>query len=155
MAKKRVTYKPKKKLTFIDIVKGNFLNRDELKVHYKYFLLLFALMMIMIYSNHLVNQKIEIVNALKEQAEEYKSRNAFAQSRLIKVKMESELGKEMISDSLMTLESHPHKLLIKAVKLSLFGKPAQNFPGMPATSESAVHINSVRVRHQIIYALLQ
>ncbi|AZI21310.1 FtsL-like putative cell division protein [Chryseobacterium taklimakanense] len=113
MAKRRVTYKPKKKLTFIDIVKGNFLNRDELKVHYKYFLLLFALMMIMIYSNHLVNQKIEIVNALKEQAEEYKSRNAFAQSRLIKVKMESELGKEMISDSLMTLESHPHKLLIK------------------------------------------
>lgn len=113
MAKRRVTYKPKKKLTFIDIVKGNFLNRDELKVHYKYFLLLFALMMIMIYSNHLVNQKIEIVNALKEQAEEYKSRNAFAQSRLIKVKMESVLGKEMISDSLMTLESHPHKLLIK------------------------------------------
>lgn len=113
MAKRRETYKPKKKLTFIDIVKGNFLNRDELKAHYKYFLLLFALMMIMIYSNHLVNQKIEIVNALKEQAEEYKSRNAFAQSRLIKVKMESELGKEMISDSLMTLESHPHKLLIK------------------------------------------
>lgn len=113
MAKRQTVYKPKKKLTFIDIVKGNFLNRDELKAHYKYFLLLFGLMMMMIYSNHLVNQKIERVNELKEQAEEYKSRNAFAQSRLIKVKMESELGKEMISDSLMTLESHPHKLLIK------------------------------------------
>lgn len=113
LAKRARAYKPKKKLTFIDIVKGNFLNRDELKAHYKYFLLLFALMMIMIYSNHLVNQKIERVNALKEQAEEYKSRNAYAQSRLIKVKMESELGKEMITDSLMTLESHPHKLLIK------------------------------------------
>lgn len=113
LAKRVRAYKPKKKLTFIDIVKGNFLNRDELKAHYKYFLLLFALMMIMIYSNHLVNQKIERVNALKEQAEEYKSRNAYAQSRLIKVKMESELGKEMITDSLMTLESHPHKLLIK------------------------------------------
>lgn len=110
---KRVTYKPKKKLTFIDIVKGNFLNRDEIKNHYKYFLLLFVLMMIMIYSNHLVNQKIETVNSLKEQTEEYKSRNAFAQSRLIKVKMESELGKEMLQDSLMTLENHPHKLLIK------------------------------------------
>ena len=88
---KRNTYRPQKKLTFIDILKGNFLNRDELKVHYKYFLLLFVLMMIMIYSNHLVNKKIEIVNDLKEQTEEYKSRNAFAQSRLIKVKMESEL----------------------------------------------------------------
>lgn len=109
---KRAPYK-QKKLTFMDILKGNFLNRDEIKVHYKYFLLLFVLMMIMIYSNHLVSQKIERVNELKEQTEEYKSRNAYAQSKLIKVKMESELGKEMIGDSLMTLESHPHKLLIK------------------------------------------
>ena len=111
---KRATYnKPKKKLTFLDIVKGNFLNRDEVKVHYKYFLLIFALMMIMIYSNHLVSKKIERVNQLKEQAEEFKSRNAYAQSRLIKVKMESELSKEMKGDSLVSLENHPHKLLIK------------------------------------------
>ena len=111
---KRATYnKPKKKLTFLDIVKGNFLNRDEVKVHYKYFLLIFALMMIMIYSNHLVSKKIERVNQLKEQAEEFKTRNAYAQSRLIKVKMESELSKEMEGDSLVSLENHPHKLLIK------------------------------------------
>ena len=111
---KRATYnKPKKKLTFLDIVKGNFLNRDEVKVHYKFFLLIFALMMIMIYSNHLVSKKIERVNQLKEQAEEFKSRNAYAQSRLIKVKMESELSKEMEGDSLVSLENHPHKLLIK------------------------------------------
>lgn len=110
---KRTTYRPQKKLTFIDIIKGNFLNRDEIKIHYRYFLLLFILMMAMIYSNHLVNKKIEIVNALKEETEEYKSRNAYAQSKLIKVKMESELGKEVARDSLMTLESHPHKLLIK------------------------------------------
>ena len=56
-------------------------------------------MMIMIYSNHLVSKKIERVNQLKEQAEEFKSRNAYAQSRLIKVKMESELSKEMEGDS--------------------------------------------------------
>ncbi|SUX47360.1 Uncharacterised protein [Chryseobacterium indoltheticum] len=110
---KRTTNRPQKKLTFIDIIKGNFLNRDEIKVHYKFFLLLFVLMMAMIYSNHLVNKKIKIVNALKEETEEYKSRNAYAQSKLIKVKMESELGKEVAADSLMTLESHPHKLLIK------------------------------------------
>lgn len=112
MAKTRTAYK-QKRLTFIDILKGNFLNRDEIKVHYKFFLLFFLLMMIMIYSNHLVSKKIEQVNELKEQTEEYKSRNAYAQSKLIKVKMESELGKEMIGDSLMTLENHPHKLLIK------------------------------------------
>lgn len=73
-------------------------------------------MMAMIYSNHLVNKKIKIVNALKEETEEYKSRNAYAQSKLIKVKMESELGKEVAGDSLMPLENHPHKLLIKLDK---------------------------------------
>lgn len=112
MARKK-QYRPQKKLTFIDIIKGNFLNRDEVKIHYKYFLLVFVLLMIMIYSNHLVSQKIELVNELKEQTEEYKSRNAYAQSRLIKVKLESELGKEMVQDSLLSLENHPHKLLIK------------------------------------------
>jgi len=113
VAKRATTNRPQKRLTFIDIIKGNFLNRDEIKVHYKYFLLLFVLMMAMIYTNHLVNKKIKIVNALKEETEEYKSRNAYAQSKLIKVKMESQLGKEVARDSLMTLESHPHKLLIK------------------------------------------
>lgn len=105
--------KEKKKLTFIDIIKGNFLNRDEVKIHYKYFLLVFVLMIIMIFSNHLVNQKIEEVNSLKAQVEEYKSRNAYAQSKLIKIKLESELSKEVEKDSLMALETHPLKILIK------------------------------------------
>ena len=106
---KKPTYRPQKKLTFIDIVKGNFLNRDEVTIHYRYFLLVFFLLMIMIYSNHLVSKKIEHVNILKEQTEEFKSRNAYAQSRLIKVKLES----EMVQDSLLSLENHPHKILIK------------------------------------------
>ena len=119
---RRPTYKPQKRLTFIDIIKGNFLNRDEIKSHYKFFLLLFALLMIMIYSNHLVSKRIEQVNDLKEQTEEYKSRNAYAQSKLIKVKMESELGKEMVKDSLLPLENHPHKLLIKLDSINGKGK---------------------------------
>ena len=113
VAKQKTWNKQKNKLTFMDIIKGNFLNRDEVKAHYKYFLFIFGLLMVMIYSNHLVNQKIEHVNKLKEEKEEYKSRNAFAQSRLIKIRMESELGKEMVQDSLVSLESHPMKLLIK------------------------------------------
>lgn len=103
----------KKKLTFGDVLKGNFLNREEIKTNYKYFGLVFLLMMVMIYSNHLTNTKIKTINELKEKTEEYKSRNAYAQSLLINVKMESELGKEMIKDSLKPLENHPHKLLIK------------------------------------------
>lgn len=113
MAKQKRPYQSKKKLTFVDIIKGNFLYRDEIRKHYRLFLLIAFLLLIMIYTNHTVDKKIEIVNELKEKAEEYKSRNAYAQSKLIKVKMESELGKEMIKDSLLPLENHPHKLLIK------------------------------------------
>lgn len=119
---KRTKYKPQKKLTFVDIVKGNFLNRDEVTIHYKYYLLLFFLMIIIIYSNHLVSKKIELVNDLKEKTEEYKSRNAYAQSKLIKIRMESELSKEMISDSLMSLDRHPHKLLIKLDSTNSHGR---------------------------------
>jgi hypothetical protein len=43
----------------MDIMKGNFLNRDEVKVLTNIFYSIFSLMMIMIYSNHLVNKKIE------------------------------------------------------------------------------------------------
>jgi len=114
MAKKTsYTRKYNKKLSFIDIIKGNFLNRDEVKEHYKYFSLIFSLMLMMIYSNHLANKKIGIINRLKEQSEEFKSRNAYAQSKLIQIKMESELSREMEKDSLTSLEYHPIKFLIK------------------------------------------
>lgn len=112
MAKKKAP-RNKKKLTFQDIIKGNFLNREEVQGHYKFSLLVLGLVLIIIYMNHLGESKIGKINSLKEQMEEYKSRNAFAQSRLIKVKMESQLGKEMAKDSLLPLENHPHKLLIK------------------------------------------
>ena len=38
---KRPANRPQKKLTFIDIIKGNFLNSDEVTIHYRYFLLVF------------------------------------------------------------------------------------------------------------------
>lgn len=95
------------------MVKGNFLNRDEIKHNYKYFLLIFVLLIMMIYANHLVSRKIQVISHLKEQSEEYKSRNAYAQSELIHIKLESQLSKEMKKDSLLPLESHPLKIIMK------------------------------------------
>lgn len=113
MAKKQKTTYKKKKITFLDIIKGNFLNREEVKAHYKYILLIFGLILVMIYSNHLVVQKIGRVNELKQQVEEYKSQNAYMQSKLIKIRLESELSKEVEKDSLKALETHPLKILVK------------------------------------------
>lgn len=105
-------YKKNKKNAIKKFFLGDYLSEEFLK-HYKYFLLICILGFIIIYCNNWVNDKIRYISSLNEQVEEYKSRNAFAQSKLIRVKMESELGKEMIKDSLLPLENHPHKLLIK------------------------------------------
>lgn len=113
MAKRKKTNIPTKKLTFLDVLKGNFLNRKEFQEHYKYFLLIFVLIVVMIFNNNLVNQKISKVNELKAQAEEYKSQNAYVQSKLIKIKLESELSKVVERDSLKALETHPIKILVK------------------------------------------
>ena len=101
-------HRSSKKFTVMDLLKGNFL-----KQHYKYILFCFTLLMIMIFTNDLVNKKIGEVNALKSQVEEYKSQNAYTQSKLIKIKLESELSKEVLRDSLQALESHPLKILVK------------------------------------------
>lgn len=118
MAKKRKHHKHKRKFTAVDFLKGSFLNKEEVKQHYKYILFCFGLLIIMIYTNHLVNQKISQVNALKNQVEEYKSQNAYTQSKLIKIKLESELSKEVLRDSLQALESHPLKILVKMDSVS-------------------------------------
>ena len=112
MAKKK-KHHTSKKFTAMDFLKGSFLNKDEVKQHYKYILFCFGLLMIMIYTNNLVNQKIGQVNLLKNQVEEYKSQNAYTQSKLIKIKLESELSKEVLKDSLKALNSHPLKILVK------------------------------------------
>lgn len=113
MAKRKKYNSTPKKFTAADFLKGNFLNKEEVKQHYKYILFCFALLMAIIYNNNLVNQKIEKVNLLKNQVEEYKSQNAYTQSKLIKIKLESELSKEVLRDSLKALESHPLKILVK------------------------------------------
>ena len=110
---KRKHHHPSRKFTAMDLLKGNFLNKEEVKQHYKYILFCFVLLMVMIFTNDLVNSKIGQVNALKSQVEEYKSQNAYTQSKLIKIKLESELSKEVLRDSLQALESHPLKILVK------------------------------------------
>lgn len=118
MAKKKVNRK--KKLTFADIIKGHFLNREELSPYYGLSVAILFMMIVQVYLSHLVSRKVVKINDLKERTEEYKSRNAYAESRLIKIKLESELVKAVQKDSLLPLENHPHKLLIKTD--STYGK---------------------------------
>lgn len=118
MAKKKIDKTQDTEITFSDIIKGNFLNKEEIKKHYLYILLIFGLIIVMIRTNDVGNQKVKEINQLKVQVEEYKSRNAYIQSKLINVKLESELSKQVLRDSLMALENHPSKILVKIDSIS-------------------------------------
>ncbi|MBB1575473.1 MAG: hypothetical protein HG427_008535, partial [Flavobacteriaceae bacterium] len=47
---KRKHHHPSRKFTAMDLLKGNFLNKEEVKQHYKYILFCFVLLMIMIFT---------------------------------------------------------------------------------------------------------
>lgn len=118
MARKRAKRIHEPEITFSDILKGNFLNREEIKKNYIYILIVFILILSMIRINDIGNQKVKRINQLKVQVEELKSRNAYIQSKLINVKLESELSKHVLKDSLMALENHPSKILVKIDSIS-------------------------------------
>ena len=105
--------KKKKNTKISEVLGGEFFDSKSFKENRWLIFEVIIFLILTIMANHKVSSQIATINDLKEQVEEYKSRNAYAQSKLIKVKMESELGKEVIKDSLIPLENHPHKLLIR------------------------------------------
>ncbi len=105
--------KKKNNTKISEVLGGEFFDSKSFKENRWLIFEVIIFLILIIMANHKVSSQIATINDLKEQVEEYKSRNAYAQSKLIKVKMESELGKEVIKDSLIPLENHPHKLLIR------------------------------------------
>ena len=105
--------KKKKNTKISEVLGGEFFDSKSFKENRWLIFEVIIFLILTIMANHKVSSQIATINDLKEQVVEYKSRNAYAQSKLIKVKMESEQGKEVIKDSLIPLENHPHKLLIR------------------------------------------
>lgn len=110
---RRKKKKQVKKNYLISFFRGEFLYKDARK-HFPYILYLLLLVLVVIRCNHNVSDKIKKINQLKTEVEQYKSQDAYIQSKLIKIKLESELSKEVVQDSLKALETHPIKILVKA-----------------------------------------
>ncbi|PQL90407.1 FtsL-like putative cell division protein [Apibacter adventoris] len=99
-----------------DILKGKFLIEGGAFSSWKFILFIVVLALISISSSHKVDEKVVKISELKEKAEEYKARFALVHSKLMKLKVESELENMVISDSLLALEKQPYKILVPKVK---------------------------------------
>ncbi len=102
--------------TLSDILRGKFLVEGGAYSTWKFILFVVVLALISISSSHLVDEKVVEISDLKEKAEEYKARYALIHSKLMKLKVESELENMVLADSLFALEKQPYKLLVPKVK---------------------------------------
>ncbi len=102
--------------TISDILRGKFLVEGGAYSTWKFILFVIVLALISISSSHWVDEKVIKISDLKEQTEEYKARYALVHSKLMKLKVESELENMLLADSLFALEKQPYKILVPKVK---------------------------------------
>ncbi len=96
-----------------DILKGKFLVEDNAIGNWKFLVFVVFLAFLMITSAHFVDKTVVNLNQKKEQLDEVKAKYALMQSKLIQMKLESELANQVIHDSLVSLEEHPIKILVE------------------------------------------
>ncbi len=124
MAKSKFPVSSKVNMNFVSILRGEFLLSDDFKNHWKLIVEMVICYTLIILAGHLVNSKILKINRLKDEIEELRSQNAFIQSKLINIKLESEIEKKLAKDtiqhkttsSLRALENHPLKIVLKLDK---------------------------------------
>ncbi|MDR1876770.1 MAG: hypothetical protein LBQ84_04020 [Flavobacteriaceae bacterium] len=112
---KRTRNKTKSR-TVSDILRGKFLVEGDAFSVWKFILFTVVLSLLSISSSHIVDEKVVEISELKEKAEEYKARYALIHSKLMKLKVESELEDMVIVDSLYALDKQPYKILVTRVE---------------------------------------
>lgn len=97
---------------FVKILKVNFLvGENSLK---NWFVILFAICLgiVMIFSSHLIEQKVHTIAKLTEEVRELKSEFVDVRSQLQRIRLESTVLKSLEETGLKQSENPPHKIKI-------------------------------------------
>ncbi|MCB9202294.1 MAG: S-adenosyl-methyltransferase [Flavobacteriales bacterium] len=108
-----VKKKTKNKITLSSLLKGKFLVDEDAPQNWKFLFFIFFLGFLMVLSSHSLNNKVSEITKLKEQTDELKTQYAHTHSKLMKLRMESELAEKTRNDSLKSLEKNPSKIVVK------------------------------------------
>ena len=101
-----------KRRSLSDILKGKFLIEGNAFSVWKAIVFFVFLAFILISSATRMDKKAEEISDLKSETEDYKAKYALVHSRLMKLKVESELENMVVQDSLFALEKQPYKILV-------------------------------------------
>lgn len=107
-------YKMKSKIN--NILKGKFLVDEEAFKNWRMIIFLSVLALIMIASSHRADQKVHEIARLKEKVQELRSESVDARLRLWKLKIESNVAREMEPRGVQPSTTPPQKIKVKATQ---------------------------------------
>lgn len=97
-----------------NILRGTFLVSDDSFKNWRFIIFLSVLALIMIASSHSADKKVYEIARLKEEVKELRSAFLDGRSRLMKLKMESNIIQKMKEKGLSPSEIPPKRILVKS-----------------------------------------
>jgi hypothetical protein len=104
------------KKNIYNILKGTFLVSDDAFKNWRFILFISGLAIVMIASSHSADKKVYEIARLKNEVKEMRSAFVDGRSKLMMLKMESHVVKEMKQRGLAISENPPQKIKVKAKK---------------------------------------
>ncbi|XCI75806.1 MAG: FtsL-like putative cell division protein [Flavobacteriales bacterium] len=104
--------KVKKEISIRDILKGNFLIKEDAYRNWNFILFLTVLALISITSSHMIDKKIQQVDKIHEEIRELKSEYASIHSRLMQMRLGSTVKRLMATNGLKPLREPPYELIL-------------------------------------------
>lgn len=104
------------KKSIYNILKGTFLVSDDSFKNWRFIIFISVLAIVMIASSHSADKKVYEIARLKNEVKEIRSAFIEGRSRLMKLKMESNVVKAMKEKGMATSVIPPQKIKIKSQK---------------------------------------
>lgn len=101
------------KKNIYNILKGTFLVSDDAFKNWRFILFISGLAIVMIASSHSADKKVYEIARLKNEVKEMRSAFVDGRSKLMMLKMESHVVKEMKEKGLAVSENPPQKIKVK------------------------------------------
>lgn len=104
--------KHKKEISIQNILKGNFLVKEDAHRNWNFILFLAILALVSITSSHMIDNKIDQINKLYEKIRELKSEYTTIHSRLMQIQLGSTIKKTVAHKGLTPIEEPLYELIL-------------------------------------------
>jgi ribosomal protein L29 len=99
-----------------DVLKGNFLIRENSFKNWRFILFIVGLMLLMIASAHSIDKKVMEIADLNKEIKELRAEFVDTRSQAMKLKLESAIRKRVLTEGLQPSETPPQVIKVTTLK---------------------------------------